>query len=456
MTVEGPQRRVDVALASDVPIAEVIPTVVELCGQDGASRRPAETAEWRIAPVGQGPLPPTKSLRDCGITDGAVLALKVADEAEWQTISEPALTEQQVTDHAAEYAAVFQPPPQQVVPDPNLRNRSRSLLPERISASERLAHVWQAVTTAGSGYEHPIPAAAGRPAAPTVDALAQGRGLSLLERVQRAWWETDYKRQLDAAVAAPRLQKCPVVAVISPKGGVGKTTVAVLLGTLLAMVRSDRIVAVDSNPDYGTLGRSLTPEHPIYVDDLLEVLEHPALTVTLLDRSLGRAAHGLMVLPAPVDPDRMARLDPDSYRRVVVRLRELVGAVVLDCGPGLHDPAARAAMEAADQVVLVSDAEPATARLVTEAAARLDQSGVPYLFVVNRLPGRGSRLNLDLLARQVPNARGLAVIPAEPRAAGRVAAGAFNWALAPESWQVAVRELAALLVADWGALGLTM
>ena len=43
------------------------------------------------------------------------------------------------------------------------------------------------------------------------------------------------------------------VAVLSLKGGVGKTTTAVGLGATLATLRGDRVIAIDANPDRGTL-----------------------------------------------------------------------------------------------------------------------------------------------------------------------------------------------------------
>ena len=57
-----------------------------------------------------------------------------------------------------------------------------------------------------------------------------------------------------AAVTRPN-----TIAVLSPKGGVGKTTCTFLLGNLLASKGNLRCVAVDANPDFGTLG-SLAPE----------------------------------------------------------------------------------------------------------------------------------------------------------------------------------------------------
>ena len=76
-----------------------------------------------------------------------------------------------------------------------------------------------------------------------------------------------------------------------------------------------------------------------------------------------------MVAPAPTDPDRAANLDESAYRTLFARLSELVGTLVLDCGTGLDDPPARAALACADQLVLVCDDEPDTASIVAEAAS---------------------------------------------------------------------------------------
>ena len=51
------------------------------------------------------------------------------------------------------------------------------------------------------------------------------------------------------------------VAVISPKGGVGKTTISFVLGNLLASQLRLRVVALDANPDFGTLAALAPDEH---------------------------------------------------------------------------------------------------------------------------------------------------------------------------------------------------
>jgi MinD-like ATPase involved in chromosome partitioning or flagellar assembly len=190
------------------------------------------------------------------------------------------------------------------------------------------------------------------------------------------------------------------------------------------------------------------------VDDLLDVLDQPQLTVTQLDGNLGRGLEGLMVLPAPTDPARMARLDEASYSKVIRRLQDLVGILVLDCGTGLNEPAARAALATADQIVLVSDAEPATASLVSEAAELLRSAGPPLTLMVNKLPPKNARLDLEALGRLIPDASAMVTMQADHDAASRLSTGGFEWDGASPDWQTAIRELGVVLTAQWRALGL--
>jgi hypothetical protein len=74
--------------------------------------------------------------------------------------------------------------------------------------------------------------------------------------------------------------------------------------------------------------------------------------------------------------------------------------------------------------------------------------------VVNRMPPKGAKLDLERLSRYLPAARGLVVIPDQVTAATRLAGGNFDWRDAPGSWQLAVRQLAVVLVSDWRRLGI--
>jgi|HubBroStandDraft_5_1064220.scaffolds.fasta_scaffold00384_13 MinD-like ATPase involved in chromosome partitioning or flagellar assembly len=319
---------------------------------------------------------------------------------------------------------------------------------------------------AGAGSEHTESKTAAMPDLAFLSRRAYGSRLmpsdltlatapTRLERGRARWRELDYIGQLDAMITEPRLQHCATIAVVSPKGGVGKTTVTALLGTLLSLLRRDPIVAVDTNPDFGSLGRVLTPDQSWYVDDLAQlVAEDDELSLTALDSHLGRAVHGLLVVPAPTDPARMAALDEEAYSRVITRLKDFFSLILLDCGTGLQDPASAAAIAAADQVVLLTDAQPATASLVAESTDLLHQWGRPITVVVNRMPAKEARLDVQQLSRYLPAARGLVVVPDDQVAASRLAAGSFDWRDGPASWQLALRQLAIVLVSDWQRLGL--
>jgi MinD-like ATPase involved in chromosome partitioning or flagellar assembly len=366
------------------------------------------------------------------------------------------------TDPSIEPAGPWQPP---VAPalatavqdaievGPLPRRRTLAVLPQQLGVGGRLAGAAGALVTRDPRPPSPAPSepAPGTYVPPSL--LTVPNQPNALERARRRWRDSAYESRLERMIQEPQLRRCATIAVMSPKGGVGKTTVSALLGTLFALLRRDRIVAVDSNPDFGSLGRCLAPGHAAFVDDLLAALDGPELTVTALDARLGRAVHGLMVLPVPTDPERMARLDEAAYTRVVRRLQALVGMVLLDCGTGLHDPAARAALRTADQVLLVTDADPSTASLVAEAAGHLKREAVPVWLVVNRMSA-GARLEVSSLEAYVPHARGLLVVPEHARGAARIASGGFDWRDAPVSWRRALRELAAVLVAAWPALGI--
>lgn len=440
VTIVGPAGRRDLSLPSDAPIRELLPPLIEIAGQldEGGVLDPAA---WTLSATGNEPLEPAGTLEASGILDGQILYLDRARPGHT-----PA------------------PPPVPPVPDDDLTpaQRTAQILPPKISKGQRIGAALGAFFGGPSedggaptpSIEYPVRKEA--PPRPTPASLTVKQKQSALERARNTWRSSDYIETLCGMIGEPRLRRCVTIAVVSPKGGVGKTTITALLGSLLSLLRRDRIVAVDTNPDYGSLGRVLAPDARVFVDDLLARLDQPNLTLTELDAQLGRAAHGLMVLPAPTDPDRMAELDEAAYTKVVARLKEFVGIVMLDCGTGLQEPPARAAIAAADQLVLVTDEQPAAASLVAEAGALLGRSGRPITLVVNKMPATGSMLDVDRLGGYVAQARGLVVVPRETAAASRLAVGQFEWRDAPGGWQTAIAELAVSLIHDWRRLGLTL
>jgi MinD-like ATPase involved in chromosome partitioning or flagellar assembly len=429
VNVVGPAGRHDLKLPADAPIDHLLPAVLEAVGApaDGAG---AEAPRWRLARSSSGvdPIAPHSSLAESGIVDGATLYLTRAGAGG----SGPAPRER------------------------------RSSAPPRLGFLRRLSRATAAFLKwrpHGPGAGEPAGAPAVDPLVPTAPSPADLTALPSLTRRERArqvWRATDFVEQLDALVVGPRLARCATIAVVSPKGGVGKTTVTALLGMLFSMLRPDRVVAVDANPDYGSLGRALVPQHRVFVDDFLTLTESEAGGATAVEAQLGRAQHGLLVLPTPTDPARMWGLREPEYTTVIRRLQHYAGVLLLDCGTGLQEPAASAAITAADQCVLVTEADPAGASLVAEAGQLLAGAGRPITVVVNKMPAGRSFLALDRFEQAVPYAGELIVVPSEPHAAGQLATGQFDWRTAPKTWQLALRRLAVATTAEWPALGLTL
>jgi MinD-like ATPase involved in chromosome partitioning or flagellar assembly len=441
VTVQGPEQRMELQLPAQRPISDLLPGLVEVCCRG----QPDEGTHWELGLLGGLAFDGGRSLHEAGVIDGSLLHLR---------------------DTTAPVLNYLNDGPPQGSVDPNEldmivasgwedsllpQDRTRLVLPRRVSASGRLTSALQAALDSTSGPSQ-APASQPRPGQiidPT--SLTLQSPPHMIDRIRASWRSTDYLEQLDQVIVAPQLRRCATIAVMSPKGGVGKTTTTTLLGSLVALLRRDRVVAIDTNPDFGSLGRQLAPEHTVFVDDLYEVLDDPELTVTALDNHLGRTAHGLMVLPAPTDPGRAGRLDMDAYVKVVHRLQQLVGVIVLDTGTGFHELAAQAALSTADQIVLVSDSELATASLVAEAAVVLRQNNLPMWLVVNK-SGVPTELDIRAFGAVIPFARGLVEVRSDIRAARVVASGRFSWADAPRAWKRSLRELAAALVTEWPEL----
>ncbi|WP_370324890.1 AAA family ATPase [Euzebya sp.] len=181
-------------------------------------------------------------------------------------------------------------------------------------------------------------------------------------------------RQLLAAARRP-FTGARTIAVISTKGGVGKTTTALNLGHTLAMTRGDRVVALDANPDAGSLGYRVARETDATALDLLAYPEE--ITGYAQIRGFtSQAPSRLEVIASPDDPRLTRRLGRDEYERLLGILRLQYNLVVADCGTGILDSATRGVVQAADQLVVVTGPSVDAARAVTYLLAWLREHGM--------------------------------------------------------------------------------
>jgi MinD-like ATPase involved in chromosome partitioning or flagellar assembly len=176
------------------------------------------------------------------------------------------------------------------------------------------------------------------------------------------------RRELLARARTPVAGGHHRVAVMSLKGGVGKTTTTVGLGATLASVRGDRVIAVDANPDRGTLSDKVRLETATTVRDLLN--EHRQIQRYADVRAYtSQASSRLEVLASDRDPAVSEAFSEDDYRTVAHVLEHFYSICLTDCGTGLLHSAMAGVLGLANQLVLVSSPSVDGAR---SASATLD------------------------------------------------------------------------------------
>jgi MinD-like ATPase involved in chromosome partitioning or flagellar assembly len=155
---------------------------------------------------------------------------------------------------------------------------------------------------------------------------------------------------------------------MSLKGGVGKTTTAVGLGATLSSLRGDRVIAMDANPDRGTLSDKVRLETSATVRDLLN--ERAEVTRYADVRAYtSQASSRLEILASDRDPGVTVAFSADDYRAVARVLEHYYSICITDCGTGLLHSAMSGILELADHIVLVSSPSVDGAR---SASATLD------------------------------------------------------------------------------------
>jgi MinD-like ATPase involved in chromosome partitioning or flagellar assembly len=176
------------------------------------------------------------------------------------------------------------------------------------------------------------------------------------------------RRDLIARVRTPVAGGHHRVAVMSLKGGVGKTTTCVSLGSMLASLRGDRIIALDANPDRGTLSDKVRLETSATVRDLLNERDQIQRYADVRAFT-SQAPSRLEVLASDRDPAVSIAFSEEDYYDAARVLEHFYSISLTDCGTGLLHSAMAGVLRMADQIVLVSSPSVDGAR---SASATLD------------------------------------------------------------------------------------
>ncbi len=226
------------------------------------------------------------------------------------------------------------------------------------------------------------------------------------------------RRELIARINAPLLG-CHKIALLSLKGGVGKTTMTATLGATFASLRGDRVVAVDANPDRGTLSQKIPLETSATVRHLLRDAQR-VRRYTDVRAYTSQGLSRLEVLASEQDPAVSEAFSEDDYRRTVNLLEHFYNMVLTDCGTGLMHSAMYGVLGVADQIVVVSSGSIDGARSASATMDWLDAHGHGDLVrnavaVINCVSRSAGGVDLDRVAAHFAGrCRAVVRVPFDP------------------------------------------
>ncbi len=243
------------------------------------------------------------------------------------------------------------------------------------------------------------------------------------------------------------------IAVLSLKGGVGKTTTTVSLGSTFAALRGDHVVAIDANPDLGTLGGRIPSQTAATVRDLLNDQEriHRYSDVRAFT---SQAPSRLEVLTSERDPHKAEAFSETDYREAVAILDNFYNLILTDCGTGLTHSAMRGVLDTADALVLVSSpaldgAQSADATVHWLAAQGYGHLVARTVVVISSARPGSAGVNMDqLVAHFEDQVRAVTVIPFDTHLAE---GSEVDLARLSSTTREAFVELAALVADDFPA-----
>lgn len=230
--------------------------------------------------------------------------------------------------------------------------------------------------------------------------------------------KTNHLNSLVAHVNQP-LQGCYRIALLSLKGGVGKTTITATLGATFASIRGDRVVAVDANPDRGTLSQKVPLETPATVRHLLRDAEGIARYSDVRSYT-SQGPSRLEVLASESDPAVSQAFSAEDYSRTLEVLERFYSLVLTDCGTGLMHSAMSQVLAKADTLIVVSSGSVDGARSASATLDWLDAHGHEDLVrrsvcVINAVRPRSGKVDMqkvvDHFARRT---RAVRLVPFDP------------------------------------------
>jgi pilus assembly protein CpaE len=175
-----------------------------------------------------------------------------------------------------------------------------------------------------------------------------------------------------------------VVAVFSPKGGVGRTTIAVNLAVAAAQ-GGKKVALIDASFQFGDVGvlLNLNPRNKSIADLAGELQNGEAES---LDTFMISHSSGIRVLLAPPSPEQAELIGPSSVKKVIEGARSDFDLIVVDCPSSFND-STLAVLDEADLILTLLTLEITSVknmRLFLEVCEQLGYGPEKIRLVLNR------------------------------------------------------------------------
>jgi pilus assembly protein CpaE len=189
--------------------------------------------------------------------------------------------------------------------------------------------------------------------------------------------------------ARPKPHGAKVIAVYSPKGGCGVSTLAVNLAVALKEETQQRVALFDASFQFGDVGVMLNLPSNRSMADIVDA-KHEA-DEDVLNSVMAVHSSGIKVLLAPPRPELAELISNDHVRSVIGLLQKMFDYVVVDTAKSIND-SLLIILDAAEQIILVSTADIGAlknAKLFFEVTDALRYPPNKTILLLNKYDGRG-------------------------------------------------------------------
>ncbi len=185
-----------------------------------------------------------------------------------------------------------------------------------------------------------------------------------------------------------REKRGQIIALHSPKGGVGCSTIAINLAIAMAKEEDTKVAVVDCDLQFGDVGILLNLQPLSSIIDLVPEIKE--LSDLLLGEVMQPHSSGVKALLAPPRPEMADLIEPEHLRRIFLRLQDLYDYIIVDTQSLLYDLTS-AVLEVSDRILLVITPDMPTikyAKLFLESLEALEYPMERVALVLNKVDRR--------------------------------------------------------------------